>query len=158
MTRQGGCPNGVGTIKETRRAHPGADSASPPKPASMASIRIADDTLHVDLRLWDRILAIHGSLDIPLEHVKSATAGPAPPVPWLRAPGTGLPGVVIAGSFWSKESGWAFYDYHGSAGDCLILELDHEHYSRAVVEIDPPQTTSEAAAQITAALSQRSAP
>jgi hypothetical protein len=117
----------------------------------MATISIEDGTLHVHLRLWDRILAVHGSLHVPLEHVKSASAGPAPKVPWFsKLAGANVPGVVAAGTFFD-ESGWLFYDY-GAGHECLFLELEHEFYRRAAIEVDPPQSASQVAAQINAAI------
>jgi hypothetical protein len=123
----------------------------------MATITIEDGMLNVHLRLWDRILAVHGSLHVPLTHVKSASAGACPPVPWFsKLVGTDFPGVVAAGTFFDK-SGWMFYDY-GAGHECLFLELEHEFYKRAAIEIDPPQTAGSAAAQISAALAAAAAP
>jgi hypothetical protein len=122
----------------------------------MATISIDGGTLHVALRLWDKILSVHGSLRIPLAHVKSVSVEPAPPVPWFtKLIGANIPGVLAAGTFFTK-GGLAFYDY-GEGRECLILELDHERFVRAVVEIDPPQSAEQAAAQIRDALS-RAAP
>ena len=117
----------------------------------MATVSVQDGTLFVELRRWDKILAVHGSLRIPLTHVTAASSGPAPPVPWLRKiVGTNVPGVMAAGTFFDRH-GFAFYDYHAGT-ECLLLEIDHEFYKNAVIEIDPPQTATEAAALVAAAL------
>jgi hypothetical protein len=117
----------------------------------MAIVSIADGVVHVELRLWDKILAVHGSLHIPLTHIESAAAGDPPPVPWFsKLIGTNAPGLMAAGIFFTSE-GLAFYDY-GAGRPSLVLELHHERYARAVIEIDFPQTPEEAAGMIQAAL------
>jgi hypothetical protein len=119
----------------------------------VAAVSIEDGTLVADMRLWDKILAVHGSLRIPLSHVRAAKAGPAPPIPWFRkVVGTDVPWVIAAGTFLDNR-GWAFYDYRANA-NCLMLDLEHEFYKVVVIEIDPPQTAVEAAEQITAALAE----
>jgi len=119
----------------------------------MATISIEGGTLIVALRTWDKILAVHGSLHVPLAHVTAAASGPAPNVPWFsKLIGTNMPGVIAAGTFFD-DGGWAFYDYRAGS-ECLLLDLDHEHYKRAVVEIDSPQTAAGAARQIAAAIGQ----
>ena len=91
----------------------------------MAKLSIADGVITIELRLWDKILAVHGSLRIPLEDVVSASAGPPPPVPWFtKLVGTNAPGIAAMGTFFTHE-GLAFYDY--AAGHrSLILEMRHE--------------------------------
>lgn len=117
----------------------------------MAKLSITGGVITIELRLWDKILAVHGSLHIPLENVISASAGPPPPVPWFtKLMGTNAPGIAAMGTFFTHE-GLAFYDY--AAGHrSLILEMRHEHCVRAIVEIDAPQTADGAAADIEAAL------
>ncbi len=99
---------------------------------------------------------MHGSLHVPLAHVTAAASGPAPNVPWFsKLIGTNMPGVIAAGTFFD-DGGWAFYDYRAGS-ECLLLDLDHEHYKRAVVEIDSPQTAAGAARQIAAAIGRAAA-
>jgi hypothetical protein len=117
----------------------------------MASVNIADGVLHVELRFWDKILAVHGALHIPLAHVRAARADTAPPVPWFsKLIGTNAPGLKAAGTFFTSD-GLAFYDY-GAGAECLVLELEHETYKLAVIEIDRPDSAAAAAQRITIAL------
>ena len=117
----------------------------------MASIDIADGVLRVELRLWDKILAVHGSLHIPLAHIIEARSEIAPPVPWFsKIIGTNFPGVKAAGTFFTSD-GLAFYDY-GSGAECLVLDLDHETYKLAVIEIDMPDSAVAAAHRIATAI------
>ncbi len=123
----------------------------------MATASITGGILSLELRPWDVVMAVHGSLNIPLEHITGATSGPAPPIPWFipfKLIGASIPGVKAAGTFYSPDHGIVFYDY-GAGRDCLILELQHETYKQVVIEIDPPQTAAAAAAQVTEALAKR---
>ena len=123
----------------------------------MATVSIDDGILFVELRVWDKILSVHGSLRVPLTHVKRAEAGPAPPIPWFtKLVGANIPGVKAAGTFWDT-GGFAFYDYSASS-ECLLLELEHEFYKRAVIEIDPPQNPTDCAMLINTALAQPAPP
>ena len=111
--------------------------------------RIDCDGKRVDIELshLDEVLALHGSLHIPLTHVRSARHEPVPEE-WFRGfrMGTNLPGIKVAGTFLTGE-GMLFYDFH-DPGRCLILELSHEHYRRVVVEVDKDQDPGEIASRI----------
>jgi hypothetical protein len=123
----------------------------------MATATIADGTLHLELRSWDKILALHGSLHIPLAHITAASSGPAPPVPWfspLKLVGASIPGFMAAGTFYSGDHGLVFYDY-GAGHQCLIVDLEHERYQQIVIEIDPPQDAEAMAAQLSEAIANR---
>ncbi len=103
----------------------------------MATATIQDGALHIELRAWDALLAMHGSLHIPLEHITSARAETAPPVPlWTKLMGTSFPGWKAMGTFFTSD-GFAFYDYDAGS-TCLVLGLNHERIKTAVIELDPP--------------------
>lgn len=57
----------------------------------------------------------------------------------VRAPGTNLPGVVVAGTFyWHGEC--AFSDVH-HADSAVAINLRDEKYQRLIVEVDDPAAT-----------------
>jgi small ligand-binding sensory domain FIST len=56
----------------------------------------------------------------------------------LRLPGTSLPGVITAGSFYNGE--WLFFDVH-DAERAIKIDLDHEHYAALIVEVADPDST-----------------
>ena len=126
----------------------------------MAHVEISGDTLTVHIDGWDKVLALKGRVDVPLAHVLSVTADPEQTRRWpqgLRLPGTFIPRVVIAGSYWkpgraeSEDVGWSFWDVHDPAR-AVVIRLDHEHYKQLVVGVDDPQAT---VAAIEAALAGR---
>lgn len=116
----------------------------------MAEVQITLNTLVIDVTGLDKILALKSRLEVPLEHVLGVEVQPQEAHSWwhgLRLPGTHLPGVVTAGTFyWSGD--WVFWDVH-DPDKTIAIHLQHEHYSRLVIQVDEPDGTAEA---ITAAL------
>jgi hypothetical protein len=65
----------------------------------MARLKIDGSDLVVKLSLLEKMGAFHGNIRVPLSAVRAADADPEP---WsalrgIRAPGTGLPGVIALG-------------------------------------------------------------
>ena len=111
----------------------------------MATVAVTNESLTVHVTGVDRILGFKSTITVPLAHVTEITqdateAGKA--FHGLRLPGTGIPGVLTAGSF-LKTGEWTFWDVH-DPDKAVIISLDHEHYSRLVVGVDDPGATVEA--------------
>jgi hypothetical protein len=106
----------------------------------MARIEIDGDSLRVDMVGLDKVLALKSSIEISLDHVRSAELAPeaARGYHGLRLPGTYLPGVITAGSFFNGQ--WLFFDVH-DASKAVKIDLDHEHYAALIVEVPDPETT-----------------
>ena len=105
----------------------------------MVTLTIVGERLHLEVQGWDKLWAFKGTLDIPLAHITSVRIDPEPARGWfhgLRSPGTELPGVIMAGTFYNS-AGIVFYDVH-DADKTIVMELDHEHYNRLVVEVEDP--------------------
>ena len=60
----------------------------------------------------------------------------------LRAPGTNIPGVITAGTFY-QEGEKVFWDVH-DPHKTVVIQLRDEKYSRLVVEVEDPSTTAQA--------------
>jgi hypothetical protein len=116
----------------------------------MAVVTVDSQEVRVRLSVVEEVLALHGSLHIPLRHVVRVSAAPVPPALWrgFRV-GANIPGVLVAGTFLTPE-GDVFYDIRGGER-CLTLELAGEGYRRVVVEVDADHDPEEIAAQIEAA-------
>ncbi|HEY0396303.1 MAG TPA: hypothetical protein VGD01_17600 [Candidatus Elarobacter sp.] len=122
----------------------------------MATVRIEDRTLHVELRGWDVIWAVHGSFAIPLDNVAGATTDKPPRFfESLKLIGTGsfspLP-VKMAGTF-LYHGEVVFFDYRAE-DNVLVVDLKPgtSKYKHLFVHVDEPDTPAEAAARINAAL------
>ncbi|MDQ2681014.1 MAG: hypothetical protein M3Y21_08345 [Candidatus Eremiobacteraeota bacterium] len=118
----------------------------------MAKLSIDQGVLTIDLSPWDKFLAVHGSLHIPLQHVRAvriADQGAWAHV-WTKVIGTSIPGVKKAGTFFSGD-GLVFCDY--STGDsCLEIELANETYRKIIVQLDADENPAAVAAEISAAI------
>ncbi|MBV8529530.1 MAG: hypothetical protein JOZ75_14560 [Candidatus Dormibacteraeota bacterium] len=108
----------------------------------MAHVEITEGELVVDVKGFDRVLALKSEIRVPMEHVVGAEAGQEDAGNWfhgIRAPGTNLPGIIIAGTFyWHGDC--AFYDVH-HAEKAVAITLRDEKYKRLVVEVDDPAAT-----------------
>jgi hypothetical protein len=121
----------------------------------MATVRIENDTLHVELAGWDKLWAVHGSFAIPLSNVTAASTE-KPPGFWetIKLVGTAslaLP-VKMAGTFLYHGEA-VFFDYQRE-DNVLVIDLlpGASAYKHLFVHVDEPDTPEEAAQRINAAL------
>jgi hypothetical protein len=113
----------------------------------MATVRIEDDELCIDLKGAEALWAFHGSFRIPLQHVKGAGTA-KPPSFWesLKLIGTGAGRLKMAGTF-LYHGEVAFFDYAGDE-NVLVIDLGENNYKHLFVHVDPPDTPQAAAARI----------
>ncbi len=121
----------------------------------MATIEVRDTDLVVHLRGWDKLLALRGSLTIPLLHVESVRAQPKEAhfddmirERW-RGFGTYVPGRVCIGSV-QLPTGRAFYDVRDPSR-AVAIDIVGEAWQLIVVEVDD-ETPEHAMTRITNAL------
>ena len=108
----------------------------------MALVEVSGNELVCDVQGADRIWALKSNLRIPLEHVVGAESGAEEAAKWyhgIRAPGTSLPGVITAGTFY-KDGERVFWDVHHPESAVAIMLRD-ERYQRLVVEVADPTAT-----------------
>ena len=120
----------------------------------MATVRIEDRTLIVELKGTEVLWACHGSFRIPLEHVKGAGTA-KPPSFWesLKLIGTGAGKLKMAGTF-LYHGEVVFFDYQGDESVLVIdLKPGTSSYKHIFVHVDPPETPEAAAQRIDDALS-----
>ncbi|MGH9885829.1 MAG: hypothetical protein ACREBE_09890 [bacterium] len=120
----------------------------------MVEVSIEGDRIRFEVEGWDKLWALKSQLEIPLAHVRSARIDPEPARGWwhgLRLPGTQIPGIITAGTFYQSD-GAVFYDVH-DPDRTIVIELDHEHYKRLVVEVEHPV---DVVARLQSAISKRS--
>ena len=102
-------------------------------------IEIDGGKLKVEVLGWDKLWACKSRLEFPLEHVVNARRCKNEANRWwrgFRAPGTNLPGVIVAGTYHLKGE-HIFYDVH-DFGSAIVIELKDEWYARLVVEVPDP--------------------
>jgi hypothetical protein len=115
----------------------------------MVEITVENGRVHFDVQGWDKLWALRSRLEIPVEHIQRVRIDPEPARGWwhgFRLPGTQIPGFLTAGTFY-QHGDWVFYDVRDPERT-IVLDLDHEHYKRLVIEVADPAT---AVAQLKAA-------
>jgi len=116
----------------------------------MVEISVVEDRLLLRVMGADRLWALKSSLEVPLRHVAGIRADPSVARGWwhgLRMPGTSVPGVITAGTFY-QEGKRVFWDVHHPE-NTVVIELRDERYNELIVEVANPEITVQT---ITAAL------
>jgi hypothetical protein len=111
----------------------------------VAEVELAENALIVHVRGMDRLWALKSRLEIPLAHVVGAEVEPEIAQGWregIRAPGTHVPGVITAGTFY-QEGERGFWDVHHPE-KTVVIRLRDERYARLVIEVDDPRATAAA--------------
>jgi hypothetical protein len=99
-------------------------------------LQLTSDRLQIEFEWYERFWAVRveSSMEIPLAHISAVTiAEPVSNWAELRAPGTFVPGVIKAGTYYTKHGKEFWYvteDRH-----YLTLELRDEPYRRIVITL-----------------------
>ncbi len=108
----------------------------------MPRIELTDQELIVHLGFWEALAACRRSIRVPLAHVRGATDDEG--YSWsdmgTRAPGTHLPGVLAAGTFYKK--GDKQFVYLGRNSHPVVIELSDESWTRIVVGVPDARGTA----------------
>jgi hypothetical protein len=105
----------------------------------MVTISIVEDRLHIEVQGWDKLWALKGSLDVPLANIRSVRYDPEIAKGWyhgMRMPGTSLPGVITAGTFY-QSGRKVFWDVH-HPDKTIVIELEDDRYNELIVEVEDP--------------------
>jgi hypothetical protein len=108
----------------------------------MVTIDILDNTLVLEVQGWHKLWALKRRLDIPLAHIDRVYAEPSTTLGWwkgIRAPGTHIPGLIVAGTFY-KAGKRIFWDVRNPK-NTIVIDLKGGHYNQLIVEVQDPKTT-----------------
>ena len=111
----------------------------------MTEVEITGGKLVVHVEGLDKLWAPKSRLEVPLEHVLGAEVDAEVARGWwkgLKAPGTNVPGVITAGTFY-QDGDRVFWDVHDPDGT-IVIRLSDERYSRLVIEVEDPAATAAA--------------
>ena len=101
----------------------------------MIKLTLKEKVLEINLSKWDKVLALKRKICVPISSIKKVYPKPKSlKPPWLRAPGTYIPKVICAGTYYGfkrKE----FWCTHFSK-DCLVIELENFDYTRIVIDVE----------------------
>ena len=106
----------------------------------MVELSIAEGKLTLSVLGADQLWALKSSLEIPLVHIAGVRADPEVARGWyhgVRLPGTNVPGVITAGTFY-QDGKRVFWDVHHPE-QTIVIDLHDEHFNQLVIEVADPQ-------------------
>jgi hypothetical protein len=112
----------------------------------VATLEVHGDELVVSLSAWERVAAMRREVRVPLGSVRSVCADPEP---WsalrgVRAPGTGVPGVVAYGVRRLTGSAPDFAAVHGHGPAVRVDLAPGAPFARLVITVDDARSTVDA--------------
>jgi len=109
----------------------------------MVELSIAEGKLTLSVMGADKLWALKSSLEIPLVHIASVRADAEVARAWwhgIRLPGTNVPGVITAGTFY-QDGKRVFWDVHHPERT-IVIDLHDEHFNQLVIEVADPQAAT----------------
>ncbi len=105
----------------------------------MVHITRADEKLVLEVQGWDKLWALKSRLEVSCSKIRDVRADPTVAcASWkgLRAPGTHIPGVITAGTFYQdgKRIFWDVKDPEKT----IVVELTDERYDQLIIEVADP--------------------
>jgi hypothetical protein len=100
---------------------------------------ITGDALILEVLGSDKLWSFKSCLTIPLKHILDARVDTEIANTWchgLKAPGTSIPHVITAGTFY-RDGARMFWDIH-HPDRAVIISLSHDAYSELVIEVNAP--------------------
>jgi len=108
----------------------------------MVEMSIDRGDLLVEVQGWSKLWALKRRFRVPLAHIKAVRWDPAVGKGWWkgwRAPGTHIPGVIAAGTFY-RGGRREFWDIR-TGRKAVTIELEGDSYRRLVVDVADPRAT-----------------
>ncbi|HEX3662156.1 MAG TPA: hypothetical protein VHU89_12030 [Acidobacteriaceae bacterium] len=106
----------------------------------MVDLSVCEGNLVLHVRGADQLWALKSTLEIPLRHVAGIKADPSVAHGWwhgLKMPGTNLPGIITAGTFY-QDGQRVFWDVH-HPDSTVVIALHDERYNELIVEVADPE-------------------
>lgn len=104
----------------------------------MPKYEIEENNLEVRLSWLERLASLRWGVSVPLTSIKGATVdrGAIPAQLGIRAPGTGFPGVIAAGTFYKNlEKQFVYW----AVGDqVVVVELKDHKFQRLILGTPNP--------------------
>jgi len=101
-----------------------------------ATWTVSADALELDIKGWDQLWSLKGAVTIPRAAIRSVARfdGELRPPLW-RMPGTSIPGVIAAGTYYGDGRREFWMSRFGEDG--VVVELgDGAPYTRVVVDVE----------------------
>ena len=107
----------------------------------MTKVSVTGDKLVIDVQGLHKLWSLKSRLEIPLEHVRGVRAATDEHVAGIRFPGTQVPGILTAGTFYhqGKKVFWDVHDY----SKAIAIDLHDDTFSKVIIEVADPAATIE---------------
>jgi hypothetical protein len=105
----------------------------------VAGLSVESDELVLTLSAVEKVEGFHGSIRVPVSTVRDvrSVADPWSELRGIRAPGTGVPGVIAVGTRRGSDIR-DFVAVHGH-GPAVVIDMDGAEFGRFVVTDDNAQ-------------------
>jgi hypothetical protein len=104
----------------------------------MPTYEINNGNLEVRLRPMERLASLRWKVSVPLSQIRGATVdrGAVPAQLGIRAPGTGFPGLIAAGTFYKRLE--KQFVYWGVGESVVVVELEGHRFRRLILGSKDP--------------------
>ena len=115
----------------------------------MTTLALEDDQVVISIDGWDKLFSLKGEVTFPKSSITSAYAyNETISPPWLKNPGTAIPGVIMAGTFQNLGDRKEFWCTKFK-GNTVVIDLDHETYTRVVCDLPSDESVKMWVANLT---------
>lgn len=106
----------------------------------MVQITINKSSFVFEIMGWHKLWSLKSKLTIPRENIVKAYQDESEIKFWkgLRMPGTEIPGLIAAGTFY--KNGRNFWDVSNKKNAIVITLRDH-YYKKLIIEVENPELT-----------------
>ena len=106
----------------------------------MVQITINKSSFVFEIMGWHKLWSLKSKLTIPRENIVKAYQDESEITFWkgLRMPGTEIPGLIAAGTFY--KNGRNFWDVSNKKNAIVITLRDH-YYNKLIIEVENPELT-----------------
>ena len=108
----------------------------------MTNVEISGTEVIVYVQGWHKLFAFKNELRVPLKHVERVARAKNELHTWKgwRAPGTSVPGVLVAGTFYGKD-GRAFWDVFGGGDKAIAMYLRDDRFAKLIIDVEDSEST-----------------
>lgn len=105
----------------------------------MVTINTTENDFVFEIKGWHKIWALKSHITIAKENIVKAYQNEKFFTFWkgFRLPGTEIPGLITAGSFYKDE--WRFWDVCNKK-NAIIIELQNSEFKKLIIEVANPET------------------
>src|SRR5919199_5430598 len=108
----------------------------------MVEISIRGDTVTFEPQGWSKVWTLRSRVAVPLASVRAVRrAEPGVTRGWWkgwRLPGTHLPGVIVAGTFY-RGGRRVVWDVRGTGERAIVVDLAGAGYDQLIVDVPDPE-------------------